>query len=68
LVLQNLLKVFNGYWRMEFPDWGRYMLDAFHQDMAFLPSSLFLNKETLFMIWRIIFDQEASFFNLKPPS
>jgi len=22
LLLQNLLKVFNGYWRMEFPDWG----------------------------------------------
>ena len=21
-MLQNLLKVFNGYWRMEFPDWG----------------------------------------------
>jgi len=27
------LKIFNGYWRMDFPDWGQYKLGVYHQDV-----------------------------------
>ena len=78
LMLQNLLKIFNGYWRMEFPDWGQYKLGVHHQDVKFSFSSVIFPWGDTFMIQRIIFAQEAGFFvlffnsfvcfNLKPPS
>ena len=46
-MLQNLLKVFNGYWRMDFPDWGLIHVGDLSsrriiQQLKFLPSSSYL--------------------------
>ena len=47
LMLQNLLKVFNGYWRMDFPDWGLIHVGDLSsrriiQQLKFLPSSSYI--------------------------
>lgn len=59
-MLQNLLKVFNGYWRMDFPDWGQYKLG--------LSSRLFFHHHLIFMIWKPAFFLQLICLNLKPPS
>ena len=53
LLLQNLLKVFNGYWRMDIPDWGGNtcwgLIKTYNSAILLLPSSsyLFSSSRTL---------------------
>ena len=46
-MLQNLLKVFNGYWRMDFPDWvgdtcWGFIIKTWNSAIHFLPSFSYL--------------------------
>ena len=47
LMLQNLLKVFNGYWRMDIPDWvgdtcWGFIIKTWNSAIHFLPSFSYL--------------------------
>ena len=60
LMLQNLLKVFNGYWRMDFPDWGLIHVGDLSsrriiQQLKFLPSSSYLFVSSSFLSDKISF-------------